>query len=168
MGSLDENIDAPVVLLEWKKKDGWEERSIEVCKNLDTKNNQRLADEILEDEAEDLKLLDEFEKVLKAQKKLHTRDSFDAIQSTWLCLIFRELRRLNENLETPLSTPKRGVDKRKGKESARARIEATFEKPLRELLAERKGKTVREIASEFGVSKTLVSRWRKESRKVDG
>ena len=53
MGSLDENIDAPVVLLEWKKKDGWEERSIKVRKNIDTKNNKRLADKILEDEAED-------------------------------------------------------------------------------------------------------------------
>ena len=105
----------------------------------------------------------EFEKALTEIKKLHIRNSFDAIQSAWLCLIFRELRRLNENLENPLSTPKRGVDKQsgQGKESARARIEATYEKPLRELLAERKGKTVREIASEFGVSKTLVSRWRK-------
>lgn len=153
MGSLDENIDAPVVLLEWKKKDG-------VRKNIETQNNKRLADKSLLDEAEDLKLMDEFEKALMDLKKLHIRNSFDAIQSTWLGLIFRELRRLNENLENPLSTPNHGVDKRKAKESARARIEATFEKPLRELLAERKGKTVREIASEFGVSKTLVSRWR--------
>ena len=111
-------------------------------------------------------MTDEFEKALTEIKELRIRNSFDAIQSTWLGLIFRELRRLNENLENLLSTPKRGVDK--AKESARERIEATFEKPLRELLAERKGKTVREIASEFGVSKTLVSRWRKESRKVDG
>jgi DNA invertase Pin-like site-specific DNA recombinase len=105
-------------------------------------------------------MTDEFEKALTEIKELRIRNSFDAIQSTWLGLIFRELRRLNENLETPLSTQNHGVDKRKAKESARARIEATFEKPLRELLAERKGKTVREIASEFGVSKTLVSRWR--------
>ena len=108
--------------------------------------------------------MDEFEEVLKAQKRLHIRaHSFEVIQSAWLCLIFQELRRLNENLEPPLSTPQRRVDKQsgQGKESARARIEATYEKPLRELLAERKEKTVREIAAEFGVSKTLVSRWRK-------
>jgi len=41
----------------WRDKYRWEERAPEVRRNLDAKNNQRLADQILADEADDLKTI---------------------------------------------------------------------------------------------------------------
>ena len=41
----------------WRDRYGWEERSVKVRRHLDDKKNQRIADQILADEADDLKTI---------------------------------------------------------------------------------------------------------------
>ncbi len=73
----------------------------------------------------------------------------------WNFLILKELRRLNENIETMLSKEK--VDR---KTDAQRQVEEKFGKSIAELLQEREGKSIREIASELGVSKSTVGNWK--------
>ncbi len=76
----------------------------------------------------------------------------------WNFLILKELRRLNENIETILShLSNEKVDR---KSNAQRRVEEKFGKSIAELLQEREGKSIREIASELGVSKSTVGNWK--------
>lgn len=85
----------------------------------------------------------------------------------WNFLILNELRRLNENIETILSYLSTvEVDKTDStKTPAMIEIEKKFGKSISELLQERKDKSVRQIADEFGISKTTISDWRQRYTK---
>ena len=92
--------------------------------------------------------------------------------SGWFILILEAIERLNANLE--------GVHKRLDemtktleditsaasgqieKSDKMLEVEARFGKSIEELLEERKGKSVREIASALGVSKSTIANWLKE------
>lgn len=85
---------------------------------------------------------------------------FDQAGGAWMALVLEELRQLNRGIQQILAqiNTSSTLDKLPAKE----RVEAKFSQPLADILRERADKTVREVASELGVSKSLVAQWRKE------
>ena len=69
----------------------------------------------------------------------------------------RQLDEINQKLDC-MQIEKSGQDLKTG---LMRKIESKFGKSIEELLSERKGKTVRKIASEFGVSKSTAASWLK-------
>jgi hypothetical protein len=69
----------------------------------------------------------------------------------------RQLDEINQKLDC-IQIEKSGQDLKTG---LMRKIESKFGKSIEELLSERKGKTVREIADELGVSKSTVASWSK-------
>jgi len=75
-------------------------------------------------------------------------------------IVQNQLNEINEKLD------KQRVDIKNGhpdKTNKMQEIEKRFGKPIKQLFDERKGKSVREIADELGISKSTVSNWEKRS-----
>lgn len=94
----------------------------------------------------------------KTCSEVRTLGRYGNIANVWNFLILKELRRLNDNLEIVLSNvSNEKVDR---KTDAQRQVEKKYGKSIAELLQEREGKSVREIASEWGVSKSTVGNWK--------
>ena len=55
--AVEVGVSKEHTIMGWKNRYAWEERGAEVRQSLNTRNNQRLADQILADEADDLKTI---------------------------------------------------------------------------------------------------------------
>ena len=102
----------------------------------------------------------------------HAQEYSYAGSSGWYILILEAIERLNDNLRAvygELDEVGRKIDailyggivQRTVLMEA---IEARFGKHIEELLNERKGKSIRGIAAELGVSKSTIANWLKEVR----
>jgi len=85
----------------------------------------------------------------------------DALQTGFQVFILQELQRLNRNIEKMLTTGVQLSMDTPDKTLAMREIEAKYGKPIAELLREQQDKSIRDIAEEWGVSKSSISAWRK-------
>jgi len=91
--------------------------------------------------------------------------------SGWFIWIIDEIERLNVNIESvraqldeinrTLANITSATHGQIEKSDKMLEVEECFGKPIEELLAERKGKSFREIANELNVSKSSIANWLK-------
>lgn len=108
--------------------------------------------------------MSEYSDLIEKAREISSQTSFraEALQTGFLFLILEELQRLNSNIEKILSTTVQPQMDTADKTDTMLEIERRFGKSIDELLRERKDKSIRTIADEFGISKSSVSEWQKK------
>lgn len=101
---------------------------------------------------------------IERARELSAESSYkgDSVSPGFYVMILEELQRLNSNIEGLKRTLSSNEADKSDKTEAMFEVEKKWSNSIEELLQERAGKSVRELADELGISKSTASSWRQK------